>query len=495
MDSDRINVTIDQQSVIEDGPEENSSPATSPTAKTGRPPLREVTWKEIQVIQQSAESSCAGVTQRVTVADFTAIVTAVVATLGGHLPFRPRMSPPSALLSDVANALGVVAIASSPRSVRASSVPLSAAAKSAARKSVGARAKMVPPPKPKTSKTPGSAQKGLFPKNQPQSATLQTTSAPKVEGRSEDERRMDKFLSKMLRSYRSGSNAAKYVREHLRLSKQQIVDHVKNLTPENILEAKERQRAGIPAIAATGLFASAAPLIAGSLSDREGNDVSSPISWSTVNELDEWINSAVRRYRVEQGEPVNGPLGIAQINVPEGSTFPRELDDARHFVRTAIESLREGLTPRLSEALGTSTEELDTLLESREWFLSQYKGTKMVMLSVRLGANASRPERRTLKSYISLEAAIDGGRPKFHWSADRSLVKDLCTSELLLLRRGGPVGDTPVDTVKAPPASVPARPTRGRTAPPPGRGANSRGGTSKKPADALLPRGRGRGKR
>jgi len=494
MDSGHTTVTIDQQSVSSDGLEENSSPATSPETKTKQPSPREVTWTEIQAIQHSAESSCAGVTQRVTVADFTAIVTAVVATLGGHFPFRPRLSPPPALLVDVANALGIVASANLPKTTRASPVPLGTAAKSAVRKSEGSRAKKVPPTKPKTSKTPGLPQKGSSPRDRPQSANLQTSSAPKVE-RSEDERRMDKFLSKMLRSYRSGSNAAKYVREQLRLSKQQIVDHVKNLSPENILEAKERQRAGIPAIAATGLLVSAAPYIAGGFSDREGIDVSPPISWSTVTELDEWINSAVRRYRVEQGEPVNGPLGIAQINVPKGSTFPMGLEEARSFTRTAVESLREGLTPRLQEALGTSVSELDTLLHSREWFLSNYKGTNMVMLSVRLNADASGPEKRIQKSYISLEAATDDGRPKFHWSADRSLVKDLCTSEFLLLKRGGPVGDTPVDTFVAPPASIPARPTQGRTAPPLFRGTSSRGGTSKKPADAHASRGRGRGKR
>lgn len=108
MDSDRIDVTIDPVTASAGGPEEDSSPVTSAVAKTRGPSPREVTWTEIQAIQHSAESSCAGVTQRVTISDFSAIVTAVVATLGGRLPFRSRLSPPAALLCDVANALGAV---------------------------------------------------------------------------------------------------------------------------------------------------------------------------------------------------------------------------------------------------------------------------------------------------------------------------------------------------------------------------------------------------
>lgn len=97
----------------------------------------------------------------------------------------------------------------------------------------------------------------------------------------------------MLKSYRSRSNAAKYIRERLQVTEQQVVEHVNNLTPEDILEAKQRQRAGIPAIAATGLLPGAAPIVAGAKRDGEESDVLPPGTWSNVEELDAWINSVL----------------------------------------------------------------------------------------------------------------------------------------------------------------------------------------------------------
>lgn len=81
------------------GEEQIVPPSTAGERVTKRVELpAEVTARQIHAITLAAESLIPGVSGRTMHNDFLAIITATASTLYGHIPFRPKMTPPVATL-------------------------------------------------------------------------------------------------------------------------------------------------------------------------------------------------------------------------------------------------------------------------------------------------------------------------------------------------------------------------------------------------------------
>jgi len=458
--------------------EKTISPACEQTAATGAScSPKELTWTHVQAIQHSAEAQCPGVTQRVTTADFSAIVNAVVTTMGGPFPFRPRLSPPAALLADVARALGDAVNTADRRSTRSVSVPLELGSrrKSAAASKLRGQVRATKPKDATNSKVapPGSVEgRGARVSSKPVDSGAEDTS-PK---RTVDRRQ--KVLSKALRSLGSDNTAGRLARGACGVTRKSLIDRVTGFSDSEFADVLKRIESGIPAIAACGAFDSLCSV---------AGVPKSGASWANTSDFSEWSEAALARYNRAKGRAVNGPTKIIELR--DAQIASTSLADLRSTLRTAVLSrLSAGFESKDWLSLhGLQDSDMSLYLDEASSWLITRRGFNCYTLHVK-GTTAGSPV--TLKSYLGFKTGSEQGTTTIWWSASLSDV--LAVGDLLRLPVTAPPSVKEVGTEASSPSGVDPPTAAGTTksCPAQGRGvAHARGAV--RSVSSVAPRGRG----